>query len=45
MKVEKNLIEKVANGETFMKGEPVEISKSILKPGDMEQIQKICFPI
>lgn len=33
MKVEKNLIEKVANGETFMKGEPVEIAKGILKPG------------
>ena len=40
MKVEKNLIEKVANGETFMKGEPVEISKSILKPGIWSRFRK-----
>ncbi len=32
MKIERNIIEKVANGETFMKGEPVENAKIILKP-------------
>lgn len=43
MKVEKNLIEKVANGETFMKGEPVEIAKGILKPGIWSRFRKYAF--
>lgn len=31
MKVKKNLIEKVAKGETVLKGEAVEIAKELLK--------------
>jgi hypothetical protein len=43
MRIEKNIIEKVANGETFMKGEPVENAKTILKPGIWSSFKRYAF--
>lgn len=43
MKIKKNIIEKVANGETFMKGEPVENAKTILKPGIWSSFKRYAF--
>lgn len=43
MKVEKNLIEKVANGETVLKGEAVEIAKRIIEEGLITKFKKFAF--
>lgn len=43
MKVEKNLIEKVANGETVLKGEAVEIAKRIIEEGIITKFKKFAF--
>lgn len=43
MKVEKNLIEKVANGETVLKGEAVEIAKRIIGEGLITKFKKFAF--
>jgi hypothetical protein len=43
MKVEKNLIEKVANGETVLKGEAVEIAKRVIEEGLITKFKKFAF--
>lgn len=43
MKVEKNLIEKVANGETVLKGEAVEIAKRIIEEDLITKFKKFAF--
>lgn len=43
MKVEKNLIEKVAKGETVLKGEAVEIAKRIIEEGLITKFKKFAF--
>ena len=43
MRIEKNIIEKVANGETFMTGEPVENAKTILKPEVWSSFKRYAF--
>lgn len=43
MRIEKNTIEKVANGETFMTGEPVENAKTILKPEVWTSFKRYAF--
>lgn len=43
MKVEKNLIEKVANGETVLKGEAVEIAKRIIEEGLIPKFKRFAF--
>lgn len=43
MRIEKSLIEKIANGETFMKGETVANAKTILKPGIWNVFSKFAF--
>lgn len=43
MKVEKNLIEKVANGETVLKGEAMEIAKRIIGEGLITKFNKFAF--
>lgn len=43
MKVEKNLIEKVANGETILKGEAVRIAKDILRSGVWSRFSRYAF--
>lgn len=43
MKVKKNLIEKVAKGETVLKGEAVEIAKRIIEEGLITKFKKFAF--
>lgn len=43
MKVEKNLIEKVANGETILKGEAVRIAKEIIEKGLQSKFNQFAF--
>ena len=43
MKVEKNLIEKVANGETVLKDEAVEIAKRVIEEGLITKFKKFAF--
>lgn len=43
MRIEKSLIEKIANGETFMKGETVANAKTILKSGIWDVFSKFAL--
>lgn len=43
MKVEKNLIEKVAGGETILKGEAVRIAKGIIEKGLQSKFKEFAF--
>ena len=43
MKVEKNLIVKVAKGETVLQGEAVEIAKRIIEEGLITKFKKFAF--
>lgn len=43
MKVEKNLIEKVANGETILKGETVRIANYIIEKGLQSKFNQFAF--
>lgn len=43
MKIEKSIIEKVANGETVLKGEAVEIAKRIIEEGLIPKFKRFAF--
>lgn len=43
MKIEKNIIEKVANGETVLKGEAVRIAKDIVKNNLLSKFKQYAF--
>lgn len=43
MRIEKNIIEKVANGETTLTGEVVEIAKKIIQDGLLSKFKKFAF--